>query len=258
MDEIIIEEKKYISSKRAAKMTGYAKDYIGQLCREGRVSARLVGRSWYVLESAIKDHRFGEKEEDPKGQKEPAATPQEEVVSPDSRPSSRYESASVEVLPSINRLKEEGALSAAKEEVSEFSQRLQDSWRAWFDHIKDIEKPHTIEDVEPAAPVESKIDEKEQEEGQAEEDIAVPIRVNRSIPKELLPNPRSVSDDFVEEKEIVVQRSGSRAILVMQMAGSLCAVIFVMLAVIGSGYMDAYVKSLSRVSILSGVVMYNK
>jgi len=60
MDELLIEDKKYVSSKRAAQMTGYAKDYVGQLCREGRVAARLVGRSWYVLESAIKDHRFGE------------------------------------------------------------------------------------------------------------------------------------------------------------------------------------------------------
>jgi len=59
MEEIILDEKKYISSKQAAKVTGYAKDYIGQLCREGRVQARLVGRSWYVLESAILDHRFG-------------------------------------------------------------------------------------------------------------------------------------------------------------------------------------------------------
>lgn len=59
MDEITIGEKVYISSKRAAKITGYAKDYVGQLCREGRVEARLVGRSWYVLESAIREHRFG-------------------------------------------------------------------------------------------------------------------------------------------------------------------------------------------------------
>lgn len=37
MDELIIGEKTYLSSKRAAKITGYAKDYVGQLCREGRV-----------------------------------------------------------------------------------------------------------------------------------------------------------------------------------------------------------------------------
>ena len=64
MDELVIGEKKYISSKKAAELTGYAKDYIGQLCREGRVEARLVGRSWYVLESSISEHRFGKQEEE--------------------------------------------------------------------------------------------------------------------------------------------------------------------------------------------------
>ncbi len=59
MEEIVFDGKKYISSKLAAKLTGYAKDYVGQLCREGRVTARLVGRSWYVLEDSIKEHRFG-------------------------------------------------------------------------------------------------------------------------------------------------------------------------------------------------------
>ena len=50
--------RQYVSSKRAAKITGYAKDYVGQLCREGRVSARLVGRNWYVLESSIREAPF--------------------------------------------------------------------------------------------------------------------------------------------------------------------------------------------------------
>jgi hypothetical protein len=59
MDEITLEDKAYVSSKRAAQITGYAKDYVGQLCREGRVEARLVGRNWYVLESSIRAHRFG-------------------------------------------------------------------------------------------------------------------------------------------------------------------------------------------------------
>ena len=59
MDELTIENQKYLSSKRAAKITGYAKDYVGQLCREGRVLARLVGRNWYVLESSVLEHRFG-------------------------------------------------------------------------------------------------------------------------------------------------------------------------------------------------------
>jgi hypothetical protein len=59
MDELVIGEKRYVSSKRAAEITGYAKDYVGQLCREGYVEAKMVGRSWYVLETSITEHRFG-------------------------------------------------------------------------------------------------------------------------------------------------------------------------------------------------------
>ena len=59
MDEITLDDQTYVSSKRAAQITGYAKDYVGQLCREGRVEARLVGRNWYVLEASIRAHRFG-------------------------------------------------------------------------------------------------------------------------------------------------------------------------------------------------------
>jgi len=57
MDELIFEGFKYISSKRAAEVTGYAKDYVGQLCRTGKVKARLVGRTWYVEEVGILIHR---------------------------------------------------------------------------------------------------------------------------------------------------------------------------------------------------------
>ena len=49
--------KKYISASRAAELTGYASDYIGQLCRAKKIHASLVGRSWYVLESEILNHK---------------------------------------------------------------------------------------------------------------------------------------------------------------------------------------------------------
>lgn len=56
-DELKLEGKKYISSKRAARISGYTKDYIGQLCRAGALPARMVGRSWYIEEQALKAHR---------------------------------------------------------------------------------------------------------------------------------------------------------------------------------------------------------
>lgn len=56
MDEIVLDGKKYVSAKRAAKQTGYTKDYIGQLSRAGRLPARMIGRNWYIEESAV-DHQ---------------------------------------------------------------------------------------------------------------------------------------------------------------------------------------------------------
>lgn len=53
MDELEIKGKKYISSRRAAELTGYAKDYIGQLARAGKVPGTRVGRSWYVDEESL-------------------------------------------------------------------------------------------------------------------------------------------------------------------------------------------------------------
>ncbi len=48
-DELLISGKNYISSKQAAKITGYAQDYIGQLARAGNIEAQRVGGLWYVF-----------------------------------------------------------------------------------------------------------------------------------------------------------------------------------------------------------------
>jgi hypothetical protein len=57
MDELVVDGEKYISSKRAARLSGYTKDYIGQLCRAGKIPSKMVGRSWYVKEDSLKEHR---------------------------------------------------------------------------------------------------------------------------------------------------------------------------------------------------------
>lgn len=59
MNELYFKGEKYISSRRAAQLTGYTKDYVGQLCRGGKVEARLVGRNWYVHEASITEHKKG-------------------------------------------------------------------------------------------------------------------------------------------------------------------------------------------------------
>lgn len=57
MDELTFDGKTYISSKQAAKLTGYTKDYIGQLCRSEKLPSRMVGRNRYVEKEALPEHK---------------------------------------------------------------------------------------------------------------------------------------------------------------------------------------------------------
>jgi len=142
MNELIIDDKVYVSSKRAAEITGYAKDYVGQLCREGRVQARLVGRSWYVLEDSIKAHRFGEEEvESPESDLEEVSV----VEAP------RYV---VEEVPSMPQMLEREDVAAVEHEVevkSEALSDMQEAWQEWFEQkqeeILDV-KEEVIEELE--------------------------------------------------------------------------------------------------------------
>src|SRR5512133_974645 len=181
MDEILIGEKKYVSSKRAAKMTGYAKDYIGQLCREGRVPARLVGRSWYVLESAIQDHRFGDEKIE---KKEKVQAPHETWEAP------RYEAAPAEALPAVSRF----------DEPDTTEQNLQDTWKAWFDRVA-VSTPAEPQELE----------EKEEEKQRDEEEVSVPVRaIYNQLPTELRPRqhmPLQLAEEEDEEEIVEEVRS---------------------------------------------------
>lgn len=46
--DLVLDTEKYISSKRASEITGYAQDYIGQLSRGSLIDARRIGGLWYV------------------------------------------------------------------------------------------------------------------------------------------------------------------------------------------------------------------
>ena len=55
--ELRIGEIDYISSKRAAQISGYAHDYIGQLCRSGVVEAQRIGGLWYLTLESLYKHK---------------------------------------------------------------------------------------------------------------------------------------------------------------------------------------------------------
>lgn len=57
MDEIVIEGKHYLSSRRAAEMIGYSQDYVTHLAREGMLDARMVEGLWFISRTALDMHK---------------------------------------------------------------------------------------------------------------------------------------------------------------------------------------------------------
>ncbi|RJQ33329.1 DNA-binding protein [Candidatus Parcubacteria bacterium] len=47
----------YVSAARAAKITGYNPDYVGQLARSGKVLSRQIGNRWYVDREELVKHK---------------------------------------------------------------------------------------------------------------------------------------------------------------------------------------------------------
>ena len=54
---ISFDGKDYMSASRAAKVTGYTQDYVGQLARAGTIIGRQVGNRWFVDRNAILQHK---------------------------------------------------------------------------------------------------------------------------------------------------------------------------------------------------------
>src|SRR3989338_4064325 len=51
--DLFFDNKKYIPAKNASSLTGYSKDYIGQLCRHDKVLSKKIGKAWYVEEESL-------------------------------------------------------------------------------------------------------------------------------------------------------------------------------------------------------------
>lgn len=168
MEELTIGDKIYISSKRAAEITGYAKDYVGQLCREGRVEATLVGRSWYVLESSIKEHRFGS-EGNISSEKE---TDTKSSTAFDTWEKPSYSAEGLPELPafqgsSINVLNKTLEPVNPPEAPAQSIEDMQSAWKEWFATRKEplLETEEVIEERE------SKLEEEKEEEDRVYEPV---------------------------------------------------------------------------------------
>ena len=57
MDTVVLDGVRYVKAAVAAKEFKYTTDYIGQLCRAGKIDAQLVGRTWFVNLDSIKAYK---------------------------------------------------------------------------------------------------------------------------------------------------------------------------------------------------------
>ena len=56
-EALTIDGRRYLSVKVAATLADYTADYVGQLCRAGKIIATRIGRAWYVEESSLIAHK---------------------------------------------------------------------------------------------------------------------------------------------------------------------------------------------------------
>jgi len=57
VQKISFGNKEYVKASEIAKRFRYTQDYVGQLCRNKKVDARLVGRTWYVEADSVAEYR---------------------------------------------------------------------------------------------------------------------------------------------------------------------------------------------------------
>ena len=69
-DHIEVDGVTYIPVKKAAMLADYTADYVGQLCRGGKLQATRIGRAWYVSEESIIAHKEGQLVEEKKEEQE--------------------------------------------------------------------------------------------------------------------------------------------------------------------------------------------
>ena len=57
MDTLDIDGVQFVKAGRAAKDAGYTPDYVGQLCRGGKIESRFIGRTWYIRDGVLEEYK---------------------------------------------------------------------------------------------------------------------------------------------------------------------------------------------------------
>jgi len=248
MDELEIDEKKYLSSKRAAKVTGYAKDYVGQLCREGRVQARLVGRSWYVLESSIHDHRFGK--DTNTGNKSDDAL--EASSSQTWEPLKYAASVDTGVLP-VTKIEVETYVEQKilQPEIRLQQEEVNTAWDSWFNMVSEsasdvLDLSRAESEVSARRPVQAEETYEKVETYQPDEPVE-PIKLERIN--------SAISSKASRIKPDRRNRQYSRAVVAIS---GVIVIVSAVIVLANSGYVDQYIVSYRQASIITGILELKK
>jgi hypothetical protein len=258
MEELVIGDQTFISSKRASEITGYAKDYIGQLAREGRVTATLVGRGWYVLESSIREHRFGKAEirpqiEAPAPQKAPLSSLGGTWTAPrytvEKTPTILHTVGPI-VSPGVDVFSTENTSESLETEENTEEKELpvltdmQSAWQDWF-KTREI-----AEDSKEEAVLISRIpEEAPQDSPEPQEEVSpVTLHVRREeLAQSVESLPEAVEEISVSEEEmkptILYEGPVRRGRYIPQAVMLVIAGLAVLIAVIGTGGADFIAKS---------------
>jgi uncharacterized protein (DUF2267 family) len=194
MKELTLNGKKFLATKRAAEITGYTTDYVGQLARQGKVEAQLVGRNWYIGEDSITKHKFGEAQVSIRKEEEERHSPQLEVlVSSAADTLEDVEEAPVEKV-SINKEVEQNS-------GAEMLTEMQDAWQDWYKAQRSVpteeqevflsreDEKEERDSAEVVVPITRSVVEVEEEPVVEDEEIE---EVVQEAPVELTPSPLPV------------------------------------------------------------------
>jgi len=262
MDELVIDNLVYIPSKKAAQITGYAKDYVGQLCREGRIEAKLVGRSWYVLESSVREHRFGKTHNESVATtaSESNKSPQtgeldspEEIQKEETLHTWEPASYTPETVEEIVHSNHPTYLTNTTQEntlpVSQIEE-VQNAWQEWFskNELHSTKEPLVAEESHPV-----QIEEREDRQEEIEDEQTIPeeplVRITRSYvqgsmdiqteqnKKEVLEYAGVVLKERVVKKKRPERKKGGA--LALRAVFLAIIIITVAVTIIGSGSLDS-------------------
>lgn len=202
MDEMSVNGTVYISTKKAAEITGYTTDYVGQLARGNKVSARLVGRNWFIDRDAILKQKFGTFA--PSVASVIPETPSRIILNKEESPVEEVVTAPIipqeEIKPSeiVKNVEE-------KRDPRQLLNEMQSAWNAW--HVAHGESEESsLENPLKEANNEEDISSDMEKEGVS---VNIPIRKEESIEGEReIEAVRVYEDPFVSKKgkEVAIRK----------------------------------------------------